>query len=86
VRELQDVALVRPFSFTKGCPVLKIKARAWTNPYPFGTMLFDLQQDPEQESTIDDRAIEETMVRHMIRLMRKNDAPLDQFERLGLPL
>jgi hypothetical protein len=48
-------------------------------------MLFDLQTDPKQEHPLDDPAIEEMMVKHMVRLMKENDAPSEQFERLGLP-
>jgi hypothetical protein len=83
--ELQDVELVPPFAFTKGCPVLKIQARSWVNPYEFGTLLFDLQRDPSQQYPMSDPAIEETMIEHMVRLMRETDAPPEQFERLGLP-
>jgi arylsulfatase A-like enzyme len=83
--ELQDAELVRPFAFTKGCPVLKIKAKSWVNPYAFGTRLYDLQQDPAQQRPVDDPAIEETMIEHMVRLMGETDAPPEQFRRLGLP-
>ena len=34
--------------------------------------------------TIQDEAIEADMIRHMVRLMRNNDAPFDQYERMGL--
>jgi hypothetical protein len=86
VRELRDAELAGPFTFTKGCPVLKVKARPLMSAHEFGNQLFDLQQDPEQKSPIADRAIEMMMVSQMIRLMKENDAPLEQFERLGLPL
>ena len=84
VDELQDIELAEPFSFTKGCRTMKVGARPWTNAHPFGTLLFDLANDPRQEHPIDDPAVEEMMVRHMVRLMRENDAPPEQFERLGL--
>jgi hypothetical protein len=30
--------------------------------------------------------VEEMMVRHMVRQMKENHAPAEQFERLGLPV
>ena len=83
--ELRDVELAEPFSFTKGCRTIKTRARGWINPHPFGTLLFDLEKDPKQEHPIEDPDVEEMMIQHMIRLMRANDAPPEQFERLGLP-
>ncbi len=85
VEELRDIQLQEPFSFTKGCRTMKIAARSWMNPYPFGTLFFDLQADPGQESPITEAAAEVRLVEHMIRLMQANDAPPEQFERLGLP-
>jgi arylsulfatase A-like enzyme len=84
VDELQDIQLAEPFSFTKGCRTMKIETKPGVNPHQFGTMLFDLQNDPKQEHPLDDPAIEEMMVKHMVRLMKENDAPPEQFERLGL--
>lgn len=85
VGELQDVQLAEPFAFTRGCRTLKIPTRTWTNAYPFGTLLFDLQTDPAQEHPLADRQIEGMMIGHMLRLMHENDAPIEQYERLGLP-
>jgi len=81
---MRGATMAQPFSFTKGCPTMKIPARAWTNPHQFGTLLFDLEQDPAQEHPIEDAAVEERMTAHLVRLMRENDAPEEQFERLGL--
>jgi arylsulfatase A-like enzyme len=84
VDELQSVELAEPFSFTKGCRTLRTAARPWVNPHPFGTLFFDLASDPGQQRPIDDPAVEEMMVHHLVRLMKENDAPPEQFERLGL--
>lgn len=84
VEELRTAELAPPFAFTKGCSTLKIEARPWLNPHQFGTLLFDLQEDPKQEHPIDDPEVEERMVRHLVRLMKENDTPREQFERLGL--
>ena len=49
-----------------------------------GNMLFDLKDDPYQEAIIHDKAIESRMIEIMRNLMIENDAPLEQFERLGM--
>lgn len=84
VEELQDIGLQEPFDFTKGCRTMKIGARSGLNSHQFGTMLFDLDKDPLQETPLDDPEVEARMCEHMVRLMRENDAPPEQYERLGL--
>ena len=84
--ELQDLALGEPFSFMKNVKPLKIKGRTHVNAYSFGSMLFDLENDPGQETPIIDEQIERRMIELMVRLMQDNDAPLEQYERLGLPV
>jgi arylsulfatase A-like enzyme len=86
VEELRDLELAEPFPFTKGCRTLKVPGRSWVNPHAFGTLLFDLQADPKQEHPMEDPAVEEYMIGHLVRLMRENDAPPEQFARLGLPV
>lgn len=48
------------------------------------TMLFDLREDPYQNRPIHDPETEERMIRLMVELMKENDAPSEQYERLGL--
>jgi arylsulfatase A-like enzyme len=84
VNELQDISLSVPYDFTKGCRTMKIPTRTWTDAYPFGTLLFDLQSDPKQEHPVDNPEVEAMMVNHLLRLMHENDAPSEQYERLGL--
>ena len=84
VEELQDIELQEPFRFTKGCRTMKIRGRPWINPHPFGTMLFDLEKDSQQLEPVQDPAAEQRMIRLMSSLMRENDSPPEQFERLGL--
>jgi hypothetical protein len=86
VNELQAIELAEPFTFTKGCRAMKIKARSAVNAHQFGTMLFDLEDDPRQEKPLHNPDIEAQMIRHIVRLMRENDAPPEQFERLGLEM
>ena len=82
--ELRDAELAPPFSFTKGCRLLKLPARPWVDPHQYGTLLFDVENDPGQEAPLEDQAVEALLTEHLIRLMRANDAPAEQFERLGL--
>ena len=85
VNEMRGVEMRKPFPFTKGCPTMKIPARqAWIDPVTFVTMLFDLETDPKQENPIQNAAVEERMIAHVMRLMEENDAPPEQYERLGL--
>ena len=88
IAELSTIGLSEPFGFTKGLRVMKIKANTWegVNFHQFGTMLFDLASDSKQEHPIQNPEIEARMVRMMVRLMQENDAPPEQFERLGLPI
>lgn len=85
VQELQSIELAEPFTFTKGCRTMKIAARPAINPYIYGSLLFDLETDPGQENPIDDPEIETRLIRMMVDLMKENDAPPEQFERLGIP-
>ncbi|EEN5923891.1 hypothetical protein GIS72_09925 [Salmonella enterica] len=50
----------------------------------FGHLLFDLRDDPQQQHPIHDEAIEARMINLLIRLMKENDAPAEQYRRLGL--
>ena len=84
VGELQDIHLAEPFTFTKGCRTMKIAA-APGGVHRFGTLLFDLATDPNQERPIDDPEIEQRMISLLLRLMRESGAPPEQYERLGLP-
>lgn len=84
--ELQHIELAKPFSFTKGCLTMKIPTMTGQlNPYLYGTLLFDLESDPEQENPIVDEDVERRMIALMVALMRENDAPPEQYERLNLP-
>jgi hypothetical protein len=82
--ELQGLELAEPFSFTKGLRMLKTPARTWANAHQFGHLLFDLVADPQQQNPLQDASIEERMIGLMVELMRENDAPPEQYVRLGL--
>ncbi len=83
--ELQETRIAPPFSFTKGCPVMQIAAPAsGMREHHFQTMLFDLQTDPLQLDPLQNPAVEALMIEHLLRLMQQNDAPAEQYARLGL--
>jgi len=84
VDELQDIQLAEPMPFTKGCRTMKIASRGNWRTHQFGTMLFDLAADPKQETPLRDEAAEKRMTDLLIEAMRANDAPADQFTRLGI--
>ena len=82
--ELKTAVFAEPFAFTKGLRTLKVKSGSWIKPHEFGTLLFDLQNDPLQQRPIRDAAVEKMMIDHLVRLMKENDSPKEQFERLEL--
>lgn len=85
--ELTGLTLAEPFPFTKGVPTLRIPAHPspLLRPQRFGTLLFDLAADPLQEKPVSDTAVELRMARLLVERLRANDAPADQYTRLGLP-
>ncbi|MGH7142567.1 MAG: sulfatase [Planctomycetota bacterium] len=88
LEDMRTMELHDGFSFTKGCKVLKITpkrgALSGGGQIKYGTLLFDLQKDPEQNHPIQDAAVEKRMVGLMKTLMNEADAPPEQFERLGI--
>jgi hypothetical protein len=85
VEQLRQATLAEPFGFTKACRTMKVPAGPpWIDAHGYGTMLFDLAADPGQERPLADPAAERKMTDHLVRLMRENDCPPEQFDRLGL--
>ena len=84
-KELEAAELVPPFPFTKNAPLLKFRAWVGSNAYGHGTLLFDLLNDPAQETPLVDTEQELRMANLLVGLMRANHAPPEQFDRLGLP-
>ena len=82
--ELRDAELAEPFSFTKGLKTVRTPAAIWNSDRLFDTLLWDVEADPKQEHPLDDPQIEDRMTAHLVREMKANDAPAEQFERLGL--
>ncbi len=96
VPEMRTVELAHPFSFTKGCRLMKIKSGKWVAKdtharigyvdaeHIHENLLFDLVADPHQNHPMDNPQIEEQMLAQMIGLMKKNDAPTEQYKRLQM--
>jgi len=86
--EMRTMTIAPPFSFTKGAPVMRIDAlpgfQSVGTASKFGTRLYDLWEDPTQQSPIQDENIESRMLDHMRQLMEENDCPTEQFSRLGM--
>ncbi|HBC85726.1 MAG TPA: sulfatase [Lentisphaeria bacterium] len=86
VEELHKIeCLQEPFSFTKGCRTMKITGgRPWVEENQLKTMLFDIDKDPGQKNPINDPECEEKMIKLLVKCMKENDSPKEQFIRLGL--
>lgn len=96
VEELQntDVEMVKDFGFTKGIPVMKIPASGATSPnnscyqyeehMKYGDLLFDLKNDPDQNTSIMDTVVEDKMIQAMKGLLEENEAPQELYDRIGL--
>jgi arylsulfatase A-like enzyme len=89
IKEFKDMELQSPFKFTKNCSTMKINAAvdgcySGMRAKKFGNLLYDLEDDPEQKNPINDKEIENRMTDLLIRAIYKNDAPVEQYVRLGL--
>ena len=82
--ELVDAELAEPFGFTKGIRTLRTPGRSLLNPYQHGTLLFDLESDPEQRAPLVDDEAELRMASLLVGRLRESDAPPSPYERLGL--
>ena len=89
VDEMRQAELHKGFSFTKGVPLLRIpsvedKTGDTAAKNGMETMLFDLKTDPEQKHPLHDEAVERRMIEALKAAMKENDAPEEQYVRLGL--
>ncbi|MDQ8736485.1 sulfatase [Paenibacillus sp. LHD-38] len=84
LKELQEISLQEPFSFTKGIQTLKVESAGHGHFHSLGTLLFDVNEDPFQQHPIQDQNVETNMIGMLKQLMEANEAPLEQYVRLGL--
>ena len=86
INEIKTMELADSFNFTKDCKLMRFSSRYNAlNPYIYGSDLFDLQYDPTQEHPIYDTEIERRMIKLLIREMKRNNCPVEQYQRLGIP-
>jgi len=84
---LPQAELCQELTFTKDLRTLRLPGDDLTlSAWAFGSLLFDLERDPGQEQPLRDDALELRIASLLVELMRANDAPADQFLRLGLPV
>lgn len=88
--ELAKAEMVEPMRFTKGCRIMRVpnasrlKNATYCNSFQYGHLLWDLEQDPEQLNKVDDPELEARLLNQMIEMMKANDAPREQYQRLGI--
>jgi arylsulfatase A-like enzyme len=84
IEVLQKTEFVEPFSFSKGCPLIRYPRKPRWDCYEYGNLLFDLESDPHQEKPLSDPELEAKMVEALRVKMRECEAPEEQYKRLGL--
>jgi arylsulfatase A-like enzyme len=85
-KELSSIALAGPFSFTKGCRVMKLANQPSPMNIRFDSKVWAVDEMTGRMSgCADDVDTEVRFANAMARLMTENDAPDDQFVRMGLP-
>ena len=83
--QLCHAELTDGFSFTKGMKVLKLPVKnARINYHAYGNALYDLDKDPLQKMPLEDAEKEQQMIAAMEEQMKLNEAPEEQYIRLGL--
>lgn len=85
-KEFEGMELVRPFNFTKNCSMMKLHtADAGSQIARYGNKLFNIKEDPGQLNELDDLDTEVRMLTAMRQMMQENNAPAEQYIRLGIP-
>ena len=84
VDEFAGVELAEPFGFSKGCRLLRTQGHTRSKQHEYGTLLFDLEQDPRQEAPLADAALEQRMQQLLRGVMEECEAPPEQYKRLGI--
>ncbi|MGI9500941.1 MAG: sulfatase, partial [Geminicoccaceae bacterium] len=91
--ELAPACLSEPMPFTKGVPLLKVRMTDTTPIYDnYGpgclledeTRLYDIVNDPGQETPLHDAGLEARLTAIMAGLMAENDAPPEAFTRIQI--
>lgn len=85
-QELQGMTLHPPFSFTKGCQVLQVPAESvmTRDADRFGHRLYDLTDDPTQQTQCHDENVARKLCERMKAMMVQSDAPAELYPRYAL--
>ncbi len=83
-QELQEAKMSKGGEFTGNIPIPQIPSCCYISAYNYGNLLFDLQTDPNQENPIENAEKEAYFKSRMHALMEREDAPVEQYERLGI--
>lgn len=85
-QELQGMTLHPPFSFTKGCQLLKVPAESvmTRDADRFGHRLYDLADDPTQQTQCHDESVARKLCERMTAMMAQSDAPAELYPRYAL--
>jgi hypothetical protein len=88
LEELKQGEFGTTFSFTKGCPLLRIPgalgAPGGEASEPLETMIFDMKKDPKQLHPFRDEELEKKMDGFIKNMMIENDAPKELYSLFGL--
>lgn len=80
---LENASLEKPFAFTKGMPVMKLKGNSEVSQAKYPDMLFCMDSDPKQLKACQDEPQKTKMINLMQKLMRETNSPIEQYERMG---
>ncbi|MBT9776738.1 sulfatase-like hydrolase/transferase [Clostridium sp. MCC353] len=93
LEEIKQASLYPGFEFNDYTPVLKIPVDErydkkayyrYSDHMKYGSLLFNRKEDPQQLHPIEDEELETRYARRMTELMEENEAPMEQYIRLGL--
>ncbi len=84
VKDMHTMSLSEPFTFTKGCKVMKIKGREKYPLCDYGNLLFDVTTDKEQLNPLTNEDLESKMIEALKVKLVEADCPQEQYTRLGL--
>jgi arylsulfatase A-like enzyme len=94
VSEMKTAAIVPPFDFTKGMPVMRIDALKDARRIPIhddrkfdpgvGTTLYDLATDPRQMKPFRDAVLERRFHAGIAKELRAHDAPVELYSRYAI--
>lgn len=84
LEKLRSAEPVAPLSFSKDVPLMRYATEALHEiTDPLGTLLYDVENDPQQQTSLNDPEVEARMTAHAKRIMAEIDAPPEQYARVG---